>query len=362
MKILLVHASAGAGHMMAAKSVFDGLKAHTDHDVVLVDALDKTYPAFKKMYRDGYAFMIKKIPLIWAVAFGFLDIPIVYPLFKAIRRVYNAINTGNFAKYLVEEQFDCIITCHFMPVEVASALKRKDLIKSKLITCVTDFDVHRIWLGAGVDLYTVACDFTKKKLMGMGVAEEKVAVTGIPTNEKFTQEHNVSELKQKLGVKENVFTALMATGSFGIGPIEDIIKAVEGELQIIVVSGHNKALYATLQEKSYTGVIVMGLVDNMHELMAVSDVMITKPGGLSTSEALVSELPLIFFSPIPGQEINNIKVLAQHGVGIKGDTIEKIVDALKLYRSSKDAFVDALQKTRVVARPNAVKDIIAKIQ
>ena len=362
MKLLLVYASAGAGHMMAAKAIFEGLKDHSGHDVVLVDALDKTYPLFKKMYRDGYAFMIKRIPVLWAIAFGFLDIPIMYPLFKAVRRVYNAINAKNFAKYLQEEQFDYIITCHFMPVEVASALRRKGLIKSKIITCVTDFDVHRIWLGSEVDLYTVACDFTKEKLVAMGVPEDKVVVTGIPTNEKFSHRYNVPELKQRLNVKENVFTALMATGSFGIGPIEEIIRAVEGEFQIMVICGHNKTLYTTLKKRNYNGVVVFGLVDNMHELMAISDVMITKPGGLSTSEALVSDLPLIFFSPIPGQEVNNIKVLDKYGVGIKGDSIEKIVGTLKMYRTSKNAFLEAMQNIRTVACPNAVKDIIAKIQ
>jgi processive 1,2-diacylglycerol beta-glucosyltransferase len=361
MKILLVHASAGAGHMMAAKAIHDGLKKYTSHNAILVDALDKTYPMFKNMYRDGYAFMIKKAPMLWAVAFGFLDIPFMQPILKPLRRMYNAIHTGNLEKYLCKESFDYIISCHFMPVEVVSALKRRGKIRAKLITVVTDFDVHRIWLGTGVDLYMVASSWTRNKMISMGISAEKIIVAGIPTNEKFSEHKDVLKLKQDFGLAKDMFTVLIATGSFGIGPIEEIIKSLEGEFQIIVVSGHNKTLFETLSAKGYKGAKILGLVNNMDELMAVSDVMVTKPGGLSTSEALVSQLPMIFFNPIPGQEMNNIKVLGTYGVGVNGDSIGKIVDTLKTYRASKDVYLGVVARMHDVAKPNAVRDIIGKI-
>lgn len=361
MKILVVHASAGAGHLKAAEALYYGVKKYTSHEVVLIDALDYTYPAFKVLYRKVYFFLISKVPWLWAAAFGLIDYPWIQPLIRKIRRIYNSINAKGLHKFLIKEQFDYILSTHFMPNEIACALKRKGLIKSRIITAVTDYDVHKIWIAEGLDVIAVASEWTKKKLIRIGVDESKVLVSGVPTNEKFSQRPDIGELKQKLGIRPNVFTALIATGSFGIGPIEEIIQTLKG-FQIIVVCGHSKILYDRLSGKKYDLLKVFGLVDNMDELMAVSDVMITKPGGLSISEALVSQLPMIFFSAIPGQETNNIKVLKEYGIGISGCSINEIGEELKRLRDSRDEYLSALKKTQELARPSAVRDIIALLK
>ncbi|MCA9398135.1 MAG: hypothetical protein KC618_00180, partial [Candidatus Omnitrophica bacterium] len=211
------------------------------------------------------------------------------------------------------------------------------------------------------DMFAVGSDWTKRKIENIGIDSFRVFATGIPTNEKFSRNYDISNLKERFELKEDVFTVLIATGSFGIGPIEAIIKALKG-FQIIVVCGHNKKLYAKLSAHKTDLVKVFGLVDNMHELMAVSDIMVTKPGGLSISEALVSQLPMVFFNAIPGQESNNVKVLKKHGVGVSGLDINGIVSVLKRYQSSRDTYLTALKKTRALAKPSAVKDIISLIQ
>ena len=164
-----------------------------------------------------------------------------------------------------------------------------------------------------------------------------------------------------MGLQEDIFTVLIATGSFGIGPIETIIDALK-EFQVIVICGHNKGLYRKLSAKHHKLVHVFGLVDNMHELMAVSDAMVTKPGGLSIAEALVSQLPLIFFNAIPGQETGNIKVLKTYGIGISDCSTGQIGDVLRKMESSRDAFLTVLKKTKALARPFAVRDIISLIK
>lgn len=362
MKILVIHASAGAGHQKAAEAIYHGLKKYTNHDVVLKDALDTLTPAFKYLYRKSYFVFISKMPALWRHAFALLDKRGLQPMWRTLRRIYNRIHARGLHRYLTEEQFDVIIACHFMPVEVSSALKRQGKIKSKLITCVTDYDVHHIWLGSHVDIYAVATDWTKEALTKLGVPAEKINVTGIPTNEKFGQRQDMVVLKKKLQLKPDIFTALIATGSFGIGPIEAIIDQLEG-VQVIVVCGHGKPLFERLKknEDKRPLVKVLGLVDNMHELMAVSDVMITKPGGLSISEALVSQLPMIFFSAIPGQEENNVKVLREYGIGISDKTISEIAAEVKHFQTSHDAFLAAVKRTQAIARPSAVRDIISLI-
>ncbi len=360
MKILVVHASAGAGHLKAAEALYDGLKKLPEaHDITLLDALDKTSPSFKKLYRESYFFLISKVPWLWGFAFGLIDHAWIQPFIRGFRRLYNSINVKGFQDYLVEQQFDCVFSTHFMPNEVISALKRKGLVKSRLVSAVTDFDVHKIWLADGVDMYSVASPWTKEKLVKIGVAPESIVDAGIPTHEKFSQHPNKGELRRSLGIDEERFTVLMATGSFGIGPIEEIIQAIDGACQVVVICGHNENLKKTLTEKDYKFVAVFGLVDNMDEMMALSDIMITKPGGLSISEALVKSLPMIFFNAIPGQETNNIYVLKQSGVGISGLSIDGIVAEIKKFIQSPEALREAVERSRALARPNAVNDILA---
>jgi len=360
MKILVTHASAGAGHLKAAEAIYNGLQKYTEHDVTFVDALDYSSPLFKKLYVGTYTNLVTYVPWLWGIAFRFLDIPFLQPLIRAFRRIYNTINCGKFHSFLIDEQFDVIFSAHFMPNEVASALKKSGKIKSQIISAVTDYDVHRIWLASHVDKFALGSDWTKERVEKIGVTESKVFATGIPTDEKFSSPKNVPEIKQTLGIRDDLFTILIATGSFGIGPIEEIIEELKS-FQIIVVCGHNKKLYKRLSTSEAPHIKVMGLVDNMHELMAASDVMVTKPGGLSVTEALVSQLPLIFFNAIPGQETGNIMVLGKYGIGFKSSNINEIGQKLNLYRTSRDNYLSALKKTKILARPSAVKDIIALI-
>lgn len=358
MKIAVIHATAGAGHLKAAEAVYYGIKKYTDHDAQLIDALDHTSPFFKKLYAGTYVSLVKYVPVIWGFAFALVDIPWLQGFIRGFRRIYNHLNAGKLEKLLIDGHFDYVVATHFMPTEIVSSLKKAGKLQTQLVTCVTDYDVHRIWTADGVDKYCVATEWTKRKCVEIGVDESKVHVTGIPTNELFSAAYDVGELKGKLGIERERFTVLVATGSFGIGPIEEIIQALK-EFQVVVVCGHNKHLFETLTAKQYPNARVFGLVNNMHELMAVSDAMVTKPGGLSISEALVMHLPLIFFNPIPGQETNNIKVLNRHGIGISSKSIQHIATELTRLKTSHDSLTTVLMKTREIARPFAVKEIVA---
>lgn len=361
MKICVVYATAGAGHRKAAEALYDGLKAHTTFDIVLIDALDYTSKFYKYMYSQSYTFLISKIPWLWAFFFALLDIPVLLPLVRFFRRIHNGINAQVLSDYFIRENFDVIFSTHFFPNEVAAYLKRKGKIKSKIICSITDFDVHSIWVLPGIDCYTVATDWTKEKICKFGIDARTVFPYGIPTHEKFSLIRDIPQLKQKLGLKEDVFTVLIATGSFGIGPIGEIIDRLRN-IQVMVVCGHNKNLFDSLKQRQKELVKIHGLVNNMDELMAVSDAMITKPGGLSISEALVNGLPLVFFNAIPGQETNNIKVLKSYGVGISGFPMEEIAQILNQFQSSPEEYRKAQEKAKAIAKPSAVRDIITLLK
>ncbi|MCR4336900.1 MAG: hypothetical protein NUV91_03755 [Candidatus Omnitrophica bacterium] len=357
MKILVIHATAGAGHRKAAEAVHHGFVTKTSHPTTIIDALDYTSPFYKKAYSQTYTFLISYLPWVWGAIFELIDQPALVPIVRWIRRCQNALVGRKLCQYLIHEQFDCIVSTHFFPNEVVSALKKEKKISSKLISVVTDFDVHTIWLGSGVDYYAVACEWTKEKIKTFGISDEKIFVSGIPTHETFQEFYQKEIIRQKLGLVEDAFTVLVATGSFGIGPIEQIVDSFK-DVQILVLCGHNQSLYERLKRKESRLIHVYPLVRNMHEMMSASDVMVTKPGGLSIAEALVKGLPLIFFNAIPGQETNNVKVLSHHGVGLMPKSVEHIVQAIQSLRDSSEHFDTAVQKIKTLARPDAVETIL----
>ena len=359
-KILVIHASAGAGHRKAAEALYNALKKDKRFDARIVDALDYTSPWYKATYAGSYSFMITWCPWLWAFFFGLIDYPWLLPTVRMMRRINNSLNAQPLERFLKEEQFDYIFSTHFFPIEVVGALKRKKVIQSRAICVITDFDVHSIWLAPGVDYYTVACEVTKKKLQHFGIDDSQIKVTGIPTDEKFASPKDIPALKRTLGLQEDKFTVLVATGSFGIGPIEVMTDAFKN-YQTLVICGRNRGLLKRLQQKKTDSLKVYSLVDNMDELMAVADCMVTKPGGLSIAEALVVGLPLIFFHAIPGQETSNIRVLKEFGVGFSDCSVADMVKEIEKLSSSRDTYRTAVNKVKALAKPQAVQDIIGLI-
>ena len=187
MKILVIHASAGAGHLKAAQAIYDALKKNVSFDVVFADALDYTSPSFKKFYQRTYILLVTGMSWLWGFFFELLDRPWIQPVMRSTRRFYNGFNARRLNAFLKDRDFDYVVTTHFLPSEVVAALKRTGEIRSKLITVVTDFDVHRIWLNPETDHYAVASEWTEQKLQQLGVAKEKIRVTGIPVDEKFAR-------------------------------------------------------------------------------------------------------------------------------------------------------------------------------
>ncbi len=360
MKILIIHASAGAGHTRAAQALLQGLEGQRAHQVVLANSLDYTSQFYKKFYQDAYTFFVTKIPWAWGLFCWLTDIPFLQGLVRIVRRIFNTLTARRLADYLMNEKFDYIFSTHFMAHEVACALKREGKIPSKIVVVVTDFDVHRIWLADSVNHYTVATPWTARKLEVLGIPEVKILVSGIPVDKKFFEGKDIYRLKEKLGLEKDTFTVLMATGSFGIGPIESIVAALE-DFQLLVVCGRNKTLYDALSARRAKRHYIYGLVNNMDELMAVADAMITKPGGLSISEALVCCLPMIFFSAIPGQETHNIEVLKNYGIGASRLDTEEMVQEIKALSTHPDYLKNQKLKIKNIARPNAVSDILSLI-
>jgi len=363
MKVLIIHASAGAGHRRAAEAIYNYLKENsTDLDLVLLDALDKTNALFKFDYTKGYSFLIRYATTLWFWAFWATDSKFLRPISRFVARVINGINCQSLIHYFIKENPDLIVSTHFLPSELAASLKQRKKISSKLITVITDYGVHPFWVCPGTDLYVVASDFTKDRLMLEGVGVDKISVLGLPFDPKFMRQFDRRVLCHKIGIDDKKFTVLLMTGSFGLGPLEEIVQALHKDCQILVVCAGNKKLYKKLLRRNLENVKVFGFIPNTEELMAVSQVIITKPGGATITEVLIMELPVIFISAIPGQETANAEALAEYGIGVSLKNIEEIKNFVLDLKHNPEKIIQLKQRIRGIQKPFACKELARVIR
>jgi len=254
-KVLIIHASAGAGHRRAAEAIYNYLKENSpDLDLVLLDALDKTNALFRFDYTKGYSFLINYATRLWHWAFLATDSKFLRPISRTLARVINCINSQRLIYYFICQNPDVIVSTHFLPSELAADLKRRHKISSKLITVITDYGVHPFWISAGTDLYVVASDFTRDRLVMEGVEVEKIRVLGLPFDPKFLRHFDRKIVCQKIGIDPKQFTVLLMTGSFGLGPLEEIVEALHKDCQVLVVCAGNKKIYARLLKRNLENV------------------------------------------------------------------------------------------------------------
>jgi processive 1,2-diacylglycerol beta-glucosyltransferase len=220
-----------------------------------------------------------------------------------------------FLDFIRSEQPDVIISTHFLVTELVSYLKGRGDIKAKFLSIVTDFGVHNFWVAENVDLYIAASYKTQEILISKNVPKENIRVLGIPVRQQFQRRIDKKFARQKLGINPEAFTALILTGGIGMGPIYEIVKLLVKDINIIVICGNNQKLYSQLKQLNNPNLVVLGWIDYVEEVMAASDIAVTKPGGSTISECLLMDLPMIFFSIIPGQEKENAKIISANGLG-----------------------------------------------
>jgi processive 1,2-diacylglycerol beta-glucosyltransferase len=357
-KILVLHSSAGGGHRKAAEAIFNYLRNnHKDAQVKIVDSLEYCSWLFRFSYHTGYTFLVNHATAIWGFLFGATSSAVSRKILRKPAVILNHINTVKFREFLIRENPDLIISTHFLSSEVSGILKSNGLINSKVVTVITDFGVHSFWLANGIDYYWVASEKTKDILIEEGIPDKSILVYGIPVDVKFEASFNKQLLRQKIGLDKNKFTVLLATGSFGIGPLEEITTALKDHAQIILVCARNKKLYKRMLRLNYPQVKVYAFVDNMEELMASSDIIITKPGGLSVSELLAMDLAPIFICAIPGQEEANARILMEQGIGFFAKTPQEAKEKTLEYIQNPQKLEQVRSNIRFFKKTNPLQNI-----
>jgi len=365
-KVLIIYTNSGAGHRRAAEALFQLSQAYFPAATIrLIDTLDYATPLFKNTYPQTYLFLVKHLPWLWGLAYYLLDIPFIDKISRVFRRITNAGHCRKFEQFILDEQPDLVITTHFLPNEIITHLKKAQKIRTFLATCLTDYYPHAIWRDQGVDLYITPNAALNHRLEKLGVAREKIRALGIPIDPVFSVGSAQPEIRRQLEISPEKFTVLIAGGGFGVGPIAKLVAEVAKiavPLNFMVVCGNNPKLREELLKKFQKSIHefkIFGFVQNMHELMDAGDLLITKSGGLTVTEALAKHLPLLILYPIPGQESGNCNFVVANGAGVKVKNpkearifIEKLLDQPRLLKEFK-------VKMNKLGRPEAAGEILS---
>jgi processive 1,2-diacylglycerol beta-glucosyltransferase len=324
-RVLVLSASAGAGHLRAAEAVEKALRVRgLASEVQHLDVLRYTNNVFRHLYSKAYIDLVNKAPEVLGWLYDHLDVP---GRNEKVRLAFDRLNTVPFINFLNKFQPDVAICTHFLPSEIISWLKSEKKVNILNTVIVTDLDVHAMWLCRHIEQYFVAMEETKVHLVALGVRESNVTVSGIPIDPVFAEVKDYRSMRFKHGLDVDRFTILVSAGGFGVGPVEHIIQALSSlsrPAQVVVVCGRNEELRARLAhvvreftKASGATFYLLGFTTEMDELMAASDLFVGKPGGLTTSEALSKGMPMVVINPIPGQEERNSDHLLEEGIAIR---------------------------------------------
>lgn len=323
-RILTLSVSAGAGHVRAAQALCNtATVSDTQLDVSHLDLLDLVPPGFRKAYGSGYIKIVEKAPLFWAYLYQRTDHPPSTSFLDRIRRHVERLNTSKFEATIEQAAPDAIVCTHFLPAELLSRRIAKSRPTPPVWVHVTDFDVHGMWLHPHMQGYFVASDEVAARLATRGVPANRIHITGIAISPQFQQAPSRQEAAAELGIDPKKTTLLMLSGGAGVGGIDaqlEQLAALPRDIQIIALAGRNEELLARLQAIAarHPGrVLALGFTRTIERIMAAADLAITKPGGLTTSECLAMQLPMIVVSPIPGQEERNADMLLEAGCALK---------------------------------------------
>jgi processive 1,2-diacylglycerol beta-glucosyltransferase len=368
-RVLILSASAGAGHLRAAEALKHAFtKLDAAREVRHIDTLDYTNKIFRHLYSQTYLEMVSSAPEMLGWLYDYLD----QPWKKERRRLaLDRLNTRPFVKLLKQYRPDITVCTHFLPAEIISWLKAKERIARPPAIVVTDLDIHAMWLCHNYERYFVPIKETGVHLEKLGIPATKISVSGIPIDPIFAERKDKTEMRRKHGLRTDRTTILVSAGGFGSDSLEHVITSLmelRHNAQLIAIAGRNEELRSRLvslvnasKRKSAVDVKVVGYTTEMDEYMSASDLVLGKPGGLTTSEALAKGLIMVIVNPIPGQEERNSDHLLEEGVAIRCNNLPALAFKIDGLLDDTKRQEQMRRNVKRLARPNAASEIVSEL-
>lgn len=304
--------------------------------------------------------VIKRTPRLWEYLY---DNPVFIRRTQKIKDAVHKANFKKFDKLFAEFNPTAVVCAQAYPCGLIADYKRVFGIRVPLFGVLTDFLPHAYWVYKEVDYFIVPSEEAQVRLISEGVAEGRIKKLGIPIDPKFSLPLKREEIFAKLRLDPALPVVLIMGGGQGLGPIKHVVTALEKtdrDVQLIVVTGINSKLLKWLKAKSadfLNRVFPLEYANNIEELMEISEIIVSKPGGLTTAEALAKGLPMVIVKPIPGQEENNTRILLRRGVAVRVDQPEEITREIEVLLHNRQRLQLMRTKAKALGRPDSAFDI-----
>ncbi len=363
--ILILTASAGAGHLVAARALEHALRTAAPRaNVEVLDVLSISNALFRRLYGGGYMGLVRHAPAAMGWLYDAVDRP-DSRLQDAVRACLQNLNKLPTTRYVRQRRPQLIVNTHFLPAEIVAQMRRAGQIDCPQVTVTTDYETHRIWVQEPTERYYTATDDGRAYLVANGVAAGRIRVTGIPVRPEFEQPLSRAEARRRRGLAADQPVVLLLAGGFGVGPTALLLReliAMSAGAQVVAIAGRNERLRRRLEAEARGAdrpVHVEGFTEHMHEWMCAASVVVSKPGGLTVAESLACGLPLVVVNPIPGQETRNSDHVLERGAAIKVNNPRLLGHRVSTLLADT-ARLEALgAAARANGRPAAASDIAA---
>jgi len=360
-RIVLMYISEVSGHHSATLAIEKALKMlQPDAEVLNINGFNYTNPISEKIINRLYMGVLKRTPQIWDYLY---DNPTVVKRVEKIKETIHKFNSPKLQILFDKFKPDAVVCTQAFPCGMCADYKKTYNSNIPLVAVLTDYVPHSYWIYDAVNYYITPSEDVTLGLMKKGVGRDKIKSLGIPFDHKFNEPLDRFKISRKFKMNPNLATILIMGGGQGMGPIKTIVKSLEKvkkEIQEVVVTGTNKKLYNSLKrkiKKYKKKILLFGYVDNINELMSTSNIIITKPGGVTCAEVLAKHLAMIIVKPLPGQEANNTRYLTEKGAAIKVDEPEEINLAIEDLLKEPDKLKRLYESAGSLSKPNASLDI-----
>jgi processive 1,2-diacylglycerol beta-glucosyltransferase len=356
--VLILSASYGGGHRQASLALTNALdlrqdKLHTE----IVDFMELISPVINRLTRFTYTKSVRNTPALYGYFYRVTD---NLKLDNLMEKHLTKMGLEKILDFLAERSPRLVVATFPMAAGVISYIKRQGLLDIPLVTVITDNTAHSQWVHTETDLYLVGSEQVRRGLIYQGVPDHKIIVTGIPIDLKFSRTPPREALHAKFGLRPEIPVILVMTGAVGmlrgIPALCQVLDELPIPLQVLVITGKDKGLYQHLieqRDKYNKPFKIYQFVDNVEEFMAVSNLLITKAGGLTISEALALGLPMLIYRPIPGQESENTRYLLDAEAALPVYDLKELKVKTRLVLTQKH-FYEALRSgARAAGRPDA---------
>ncbi len=366
-RIAVLHATAGAGHKRAAESLAVAIAEREPAATVReVDTLVYASRLYRGTYAASYNAMAARAPRLWGALYRSWAMAPVNRSTAPVRLALDRLNLRRLVGVVERERPDAVVCTHFLPVEALSPRRGRDP-SARLYCVITDFTAHPFWAFPHVDRYFVAAAEVADELVTHGVPRERIEVTGIPVEPRFAQKVGREAARARFGLDPARPMVLIMGGGRGVGPLGELAERLVARapgLQVLVVCGTNARLRDQIDHlpAGRVGRIrTLGFTREVDALLEACDLVVSKAGGLTCSEALVKGAPLVVFKPTPGQEVRNARFLAGRGAAVLAETVEEVEVTAARWLADPAGRERVRAAQAQLAHPDAAHDIARRV-